>query len=65
MRIARLPAVVACLLPAGLATAEDPPPLYDLGKVEGMQSFVGSDGARQLLGRNGFVVTDQQFKQIL
>jgi len=37
---------------------------HDLGKVEGMKGFVGSEAARKLLTRNGFVVTGQQFKQI-
>ncbi|MGB2820203.1 MAG: DUF3160 domain-containing protein, partial [Phycisphaerae bacterium] len=32
--------------------------------VVGMEHFVGSAGARRLLASNGFVVTDQQFKQI-
>ena len=37
---------------------------YDLEKVEQIEHFVGSKEARRLLGRQGMVVTDQQFKQI-
>ena len=37
---------------------------YDLGSVTGMQGFSGSVGARGLLAKNGFVVSDPTFKQI-
>ena len=37
---------------------------YDLARVAGMQHFVGSAEARRLLARNGFVVTDERFKQL-
>jgi HEAT repeat protein len=48
-----------CLVPE-LARAES----YDLGKVKGMETFNGSAAARELLGKNGFVVADPAFKQI-
>ena len=37
---------------------------YDLGKVGGMAAFQGSASARELLGRNDFVVANPTFKQI-
>src|ERR1700743_3444741 len=37
---------------------------YDLRRVKGMETFAGSSGARELLGKNGFVVADPTFKQI-
>jgi hypothetical protein len=37
---------------------------YDLKKVNGIQAFSGSAGARELLSKNGFVVADPTFKQI-
>ncbi|MGD0815573.1 MAG: DUF3160 domain-containing protein [Verrucomicrobiota bacterium] len=48
-----------CLVPA-LARGGS----YDLDKVNGMAVFSGSTAARELLGRNGFVVADPAFKQI-
>lgn len=37
---------------------------YDLKSVKGIQAFAGSDEARALLTKNGFVVADPTFKQI-
>ena len=37
---------------------------YDLRAVRGIQAFKGSDAARALLSKNGFVVADPAFKQI-
>lgn len=37
---------------------------YDLRSVKGIGVFSGSAGARELLGKNGFVVADPTFKQI-
>lgn len=37
---------------------------YDLHSVKGIDSFSGSASAKELLGRNGFVVADPTFKQI-
>lgn len=37
---------------------------YDLSKVKGIQAFGGSGVAKDLLSKNGFVVTDPTFKQI-
>ena len=37
---------------------------YDLRSVKGVENFQGSKAARELLGRNGFVVADPAFKQI-
>ncbi len=37
---------------------------YNLGKVKGIHAFNGSEAARKLLEKNGFVVTDPAFKQI-
>lgn len=37
---------------------------YDLDKVNGIAAFNGSKAARELLGKNGFVVADPAFKQI-
>ena len=37
---------------------------YDLHHVNGIQAFTGSDQARELLAKNGFVVADPSFKQI-
>jgi hypothetical protein len=37
---------------------------YNLTAVNGMQAFQGSAAARELLGKNGFVVADPAFKQI-
>jgi len=37
---------------------------YDLQAVKGMEAFKGSDEARELLQKNGFVVADPALKQI-
>ena len=37
---------------------------YDLHAVNGIEAFNGSPAARELLGKNGFVVSDPGFKQI-
>lgn len=37
---------------------------YDLSKVRGIETFNGSTAAKELLRRNGFVVSDPAFKQI-
>jgi hypothetical protein len=36
---------------------------YDLKSVKGIQAFTGSEEARALLTKNGFVVADPTFKQ--
>jgi len=46
----------------GAADTQDPP--FDLEKVQHMEHFVGSAAAKTLLEKQGFAVTDQQFKQI-
>ena len=48
-----------CLRPA-LARGET----YDLRTVKDIEAFSGSAAARELLGKNGFVVADPAFKQI-
>lgn len=48
-----------CLRPA-LVRGES----YDLRTVKGIEAFSGSTAARELLGKNGFVVADPAFKQI-
>ncbi len=48
-----------CMRPA-LAWGES----YDLHSVKGIEAFNGSTAARELLGKNGFVVADPAFKQI-
>jgi HEAT repeat protein len=48
-----------CLVPAS-ARGES----YDPGKVKGIETFNGSAAAKDLLGKNGFVVADPAFKQI-
>src|ERR1017187_7766839 len=48
-----------CLMPA-LVWGES----YDLRTVKGIEAFSGSTAARELLGKNGFVVADPAFKQI-
>jgi HEAT repeat protein len=48
-----------CMRPA-LARDET----YDLRTVKGIEAFSGSAAARELLGKNGFVVADPAFKQI-
>ena len=62
----RVLAIAAALgAPAGHASeAAQPPGGHDLAKVEKIEKFVGSAAARNLLARNGFVVTGTQFKQI-
>ena len=51
-------AVALSLVPATHATS------YDLKSVKGIQAFSGSDEAKALLTKNGFVVADPTFKQI-
>ncbi len=48
----------------GLAAGKAQKSAYELEKVEHIGSFVGSEEAKEHLARHGFVVTDQQFKQI-
>lgn len=59
---------VSCLtslLVAALAPGEERfAPPYRLQDVAGMEAFVGSADARELLARQGFVVTGLQFPQI-
>ncbi len=49
---------------AAQEAAPSPLPRHDLGEVQNMDRFIGSESARKLLASNGFVVTDHQFKQI-
>lgn len=44
--------------------AEEAKPPYDAKNVRHLEGFTGSAEARDLLMRQGFVVTDQQFRQI-
>ena len=37
---------------------------YNLRSVKGIEAFNGSAGAKELLGKNGFVIADPSFKQI-
>ena len=54
-----LPAAMAALfLVANHACGDS----YELAKVKGMEAFNGSAGAKDLLGKNGFVVADPGFK---
>jgi len=45
-------------------TARAPQLPYDLTKVGHIQAFVGSAQAKDVLSRQGFVVTEEQFRQI-
>lgn len=45
-------------------TAQAPQLPYDLTQVQHIQSFAGSARAKDLLSRQGFVVTEEQFRQI-
>ena len=45
-------------------TALAAPPDYDLANVQGVEYFAGSTAARELLRKNGFVVSDPFYKQI-
>ena len=45
-------------------TARAPQLPYELTKVRHIQAFVGSARAKDLLSRQGFVVTEEQFRQI-
>src|ERR1051326_4216019 len=56
-----LPAALAVVL---LVTNHVCGDSYELAKVKGMEAFNGSAGAKDLLGKNGFVVADPAFKQI-
>ncbi len=53
-------ALLATSLAWGTASAGS----YDLGAVKDIGAFQGSDAARELLAKNGFVVADPAFKQI-
>ena len=46
------------------AAAQPPGPPYKLEQVEYIDRFAGSAAAREMLGKQGFAVTDQQFPQI-
>ena len=50
-----------CLWPTPARTASE---AYNLGAVNGIEAFKGPAAARELLARNGFVVSDPAFKQI-
>ena len=39
-------------------------PLYDLARVEGIDRFQGTEEVQRRLAQHGFVVTDEQFRQI-
>jgi hypothetical protein len=54
--------ILTCTSLSALGTPSALP--YDLPKVEGMAHFQGSEEARKLLSRNGFVVADPYFKQL-
>ena len=56
-----LPAALAALLLVANQAFGDS---YELAKVKGMEAFNGSAGAKDLLGKNGFVVANPGFKQI-
>ncbi|PWU11450.1 MAG: hypothetical protein C5B50_23330 [Verrucomicrobia bacterium] len=62
------PGEARLLLVAGLtfllAAWYAPGERYDLAKVEGIQGFQGSAAAKELLARNGLVVSDPTFLQI-
>ncbi len=53
-----------CLSGVSLSAAEPSGRTYDLSYVEGGERFEGSPAARRLLERQGFVVTEKQFRQI-
>src|ERR1039457_2841051 len=52
--------LVASIGPFVIARGE----AYNLRAVNGIEAFGGSTAARELLGKNGFVVADPAFKQI-
>ena len=52
---------ISLCLPPGFARGGES---YDLRAVKGIEAFNGSAAAREILGRNGFVVADPAFKQI-
>ncbi|MFO7903139.1 MAG: DUF3160 domain-containing protein [Pirellulaceae bacterium] len=54
----------ACFVGASLMANEPPGRTYDLSRVQGAERFEGSEEARRLLERQGFVVTEKQFRQI-
>jgi hypothetical protein len=55
---------LVCLPSAAQAGDPPPGPPFNLADVRHIDEFTGSDAARQMLARQGFVVTDQQFRQI-
>src|SRR5678815_5523491 len=57
--LALMAKISLCQLPLLASVAS-----YDLRSVNGIETFGGSAAARELLGRNGFVVADPAFKQI-
>lgn len=48
----------------GLLTDSGSAADYDLHTVKGIEAFAGSKEAKEILARNGFVVSDPAFKQI-
>ena len=64
MRKAIISLVTACLLAGGIAAGAEQTAQYELEAVNGIRSFVGSEASRQILARQGFVVTGQAFNQI-
>jgi HEAT repeat protein len=56
-----LTAVCCCLCSVPMPGAGES---YDLRGVKGIETFQGSEAAKELLVRNGFVVADPAFKQI-
>src|ERR1039457_1397267 len=52
--------LVASIGPLVIARGES----YNLRAVNGIEAFGGSTAAREVLGKNGFVVADPAFKQI-
>ena len=57
-------ALTSLAIQAEPPAASSPAGMYDLANVKGMDEFVGTRAARDKLAANGFVVTEQQFKQI-
>ncbi|MHC4405593.1 MAG: DUF3160 domain-containing protein, partial [Planctomycetota bacterium] len=53
-----------CLTGVSLSATEPADRMYDLSRVQGGERFEGSQGARRLLERQGFVVTEKQYRQI-
>ncbi|MCE9556711.1 MAG: DUF3160 domain-containing protein [Planctomycetes bacterium] len=55
---------MSALAQVQFSRATEPAPPYDAGEVRYLDSFSGSQRAREMLLRQGFVVTGQQFRQI-